>query len=412
MSNYQNSYREVPNNLSLPDLLSGISVALLLVPQSMAYAELAGLPPYIGLFASALPPIFAAFAASSPYLQTGPVALTSLLTLGALNGLAELGSNTYMALAALLAVIVGVARILFGLFRMGKLVYLMDDPVLTGFTSAAAILIITSQLPKAFGIEKSEGNILRQAWEVFNKFDKWEMQSIILTISTIFLVLIGKNIHRLFPGALLVLVGSIAYSNLSDYSGPVVGKVPTGIPEFTFDFPWNSTGQLLLPGLVIALVGFAEPASISRIFAAEENHSWNANREFLSQGLANLAAGFSGAFPVGGSFSRSSLNKLSGAQSRWSGLITGAVVFAFLPLGNVLNNLPRATLAGVVIAAVIGLLQPKKLLDLFKTSTMKGLVALGTFVSTILFSPHIERGVLIGIVLSLTLRCWNKLKTI
>jgi len=396
--------------ITFGDLLAGTSVALLLIPQSMAYAELAGLPPQIGLFASALPPIFAAFVASSPYLQTGPVALTSLLTLGALNGLADSGTSHYVELAALLALIVGISRLLFGVLKMGKIVYLMNAPVVTGFTSAAAILIIASQIPKTLGNEIDANGTLNRAYKSLTGFENWEIESLFLSGITIFLVIAGKHIHKLFPGALFVLVGGSMYSHLADYKGPVVGEIPTGMPSLGFDLPWSSIDELLLSGIVIALIGFAEPASISRIYAEQEKQRWSANREFLSQGLANVASAFSGALPVGGSFSRSSLNKLSGAQSKWSGLITGVVVCVFLPFANILDHLPRATLGAVVVAAVIGLIRPKKLFFSFRHSLSEGVITWVTFIATLTLSPHVERGVLIGVGFSLLISVLKKSK--
>ena len=390
------------------DLLAGISVALLLIPQSMAYAELAGLPPEIGLFASALPPIFAAFVASSPYLQTGPVALTSLLTLGALNGLADSGTKHYVELAALLALIVGISRLIFGFLRMGKIVYLMNAPVVTGFTSAAVILIIASQIPKTLGNEIDVNGTLNRAYRSLTDFENWEIESLLISGVTIFLVIAGKYIHKLFPGALFVLVGGSMYSHLSGYKGPVVGEIPTGVPNLGFGLPWGSIDELLLSGIVIALIGFAEPASISRIFASQENQRWSANREFVSQGLANVASAFSGALPVGGSFSRSSLNKLSGAQSKWSGLVTGVVVCLFLPFANILDRLPKATLGAVVVAAVIGLIQPKKLFFSIRNSASEGFITWSTFIATLILSPHVERGVLVGIGISILVSIFKK----
>ena len=390
------------------DLLAGISVALLLIPQSMAYAELAGLPPEIGLFASALPPIFAAFVASSPYLQTGPVALTSLLTLGALNGLADSGTKHYVELAALLALIVGISRLIFGFLRMGKIVYLMNAPVVTGFTSAAVILIIASQIPKTLGNEIDVNGTLNRAYRSLTDFENWEIESLLLSGVTIFLVIAGKYIHKLFPGALFVLVGGSMYSHLSGYKGPVVGEIPTGVPNLGFGLPWGSIDELLLSGIVIALIGFAEPASISRIFASQENQHWSANREFVSQGLANVASAFSGALPVGGSFSRSSLNKLSGAQSKWSGLVTGIVVCLFLPFANILERLPKATLGAVVVAAVIGLIRPKKLFSSIRNSASEGFITWSTFIATLILSPHVERGVLVGIGISILVSIYKK----
>ena len=392
-----------PPNRPVPaDLLAGLSVAMVLVPQSMAYAELAGLPPHLGLFASALPPILAAFFASSPYLQTGPVALTSLLTFGALAGLAEVGTANYVALAALLALLVGVTRLVLGLLRLGVVTYLMRDPVVTGFTSAAAILILASQLPKAFGVVAPEGGVLWRAGWSLGHPDRWEAAALGIAVVTVLLVLAGRRvIHRLFPGALVAVGGGILVSRLADYGGPGVGDVPTGMPNLSLDLPWGSTGSLLVGGILIALVGYAEPASIARVFADAEGQKWSASREFVSQGVANVAAAFSGSFPVGGSFSRSSLNRLAGARTRWSGLVTGVTVLVFLPFADVLAPLPRATLGGVVIAAVVGLVRPAELVGMVRRSTSDALVAWVTFAATLALAPQVEQGVLVGSLLSL-----------
>ena len=376
---------------------------MVLVPQSMAYAELAGLPPHLGLFASALPPILAALFASSPYLQTGPVALTSLLTFGVLAaGSAEVGTADYVALAALLAMLVGITRLLLGVLRLGVVTYLMRDPVVTGFTSAAAILILASQVPKALGVSAPDGGVLWQASWSLGHMDNWEIASVGVAATTALLVLAGRRVvHRLFPGALLAVAGGVVVSRITDYGGPVVGEVSTGLPDLSLDLPWGSTGSLLVGGVLIALVGFAEPASIARVFADEDRQRWSPDREFVSQGVANMAASVSGAFPVGGSFSRSSLNRLAGAQTRWSGLVTGAAVLTFLPFTDVLAPLPRATLGGVVIAAVVGLVRPVALVSMVRRSPTDALVAWTTFVATLTMAPRVERGVLVGILLSL-----------
>ena len=393
-----------PSRAGIADLLAGLSVALVLIPQSMAYAELAGLPPHIGLFASTLPLIAAALCASSPYLQTGPVAMTSLLTLGALTGLAQPESADYLALAALLALVVGVTRLLLGVLRLGLVTYLMTDPVVTGFTSAAAILITCSQLPKALGVPAPDGGVLwRAGWSLGHPGD-WEFMAILLAAVTMVLVLRGRRIHRFFPGALVAMTGGILCTEVMGYGGPTVGEVPTGLPTLGLDLPWDQLGSVVVAGVVIALVGFAEAASISRVFATEERQRWSADREFISQGLANVAGAVAGAFPVGGSFSRSSLNRLAGARTRWSGLVTGIVVLAFLPFADVLETLPRAVLGGVVIAAVLSLIQPRKLLGLARASTGDGVVALGTFAATLALAPRVDRAVLVGIMLALAVR--------
>jgi len=391
------------------DLVAGFSVALVLVPQSLAYAELAGMPAERGLYAAALPPLAAALFASSPYLQTGPVAITSLLTFGALSAVAVPGSGEYVALALLLALIVGVVRLAIGLARSGVVAYLMSQPVLLGFTSAAAILIVLSQLPTALGVDPASEGVLERAADAFADVGAWETSALLLSVATVALVLLGGRLHALFPGVLVAAAVAIAYSELADYGGATVGSVGGGLPPFSVDFPWTSLGTLALPGLVIALVGFAEPAAIARTFAAQERRPWDPNREFVSQGVANVTAAFSGGFPVGGSFSRSALNRLSGARTRWSGAVTGLLVLAFLPFGSALSSLPKAVLAAIVIASVVGLIRLLPLLRLFRFSRGQFVVGAATFVLTLVLSPHVERALVIGILLSIGLHLRREL---
>jgi SulP family sulfate permease len=394
---------------ALGDVIAGISVALVLIPQSMAYAELAGLPPYIGLFAGALPPLLAAPFTSSPYLQTGPVALTSLLTFGALEGRAELASANYVELAALLALIVGGSRLILGIARLGIVAYLMSEPVLIGFTSAAAVLIVSSQLPTIFGVVPEAEGVIERAWWTLVHPDEWHGGALVFSAVTLVLMLGGRRLHPLFPGVLIAVIGTAIVSSVLDYSGATLGDLPGGFIEIDLGLPWGSFGDLLLPGIVIALVGFAEPASISRTFAAADRIPWSSNKELVSQGVANLAAGVSGAFPVGGSFSRSSLNRFAGATSVWSGAITGAVVLAFLPLSPILEPLPRAVLGAIVFGAVFKLIQLAPIYRLWSVSIPQAIVATGTFVATIATSPTVERGVLIGLGLSIVMHLFHEL---
>lgn len=396
------------NRPSIGDVLAGASVALILIPQSMAYAELAGLPPFTGLLAGALAPIFAAFFASSPYLQTGPVALTSLLTLGALSTIAEPQTTAYIALASLLAVLVGIVRVVLGLGRLGVVAYLMSEPVLVGFTSAAAVLILSSQLPRALGVTPPEAGVLEEAfWAAFHP-DQWEPTALVLVLLTLVLMLGGRRLHPLFPGVLIAVVVGVAYSRINDYTGDVVGEVPARLPSLSFDLPWSDVGSLVISAVVIALVGFAEPASIARAFAREDRNPWNADREFVSQGVANLASGLTGGFPVGGSFSRSSINRLAGARTRWSGAVTGAVVTAFLPFAGILEPLPRAVLSGIVIGAVFKLIQLGSLYRLTSKVPAQALVGWSTFFATLAMAPRVERGVLIGIGLAVAVHLWRE----
>ncbi len=391
--------RTVPEHrFSTRDMLAGLSVAVILIPQSMAQADVAGMPSHYGLYAAALPCIVAALFASSPYLQTGPVSTTSLLTFGALVPLATPASGSYVKLAALLALVVGLARVAVGLLRLGWLSYLMSRPLLTGFMSAAAILIVAFQLPAALGSNAPAGGLLARAGWTLGHPSSWELASLVMSGVTVAVIVGGRKLHPLVPGVLLAAVGGTVYSALTGYSGPRVGPIPAGMPPLSVDLPWSKLPTLVLPGIVIALIGFSEAASISRVFASEDRERWDPDREFLSQGVANIAASVSSAFPVGGSFARSGLARLSGAQSRWTGMVAGGAVLLFLPFSSILAPLPRAVLAGIVIAAIWNIFRPRELIGLWSFSRGQALVGWTTFILTLALSPHLDHAVLLGIL--------------
>ncbi|MEE2682804.1 MAG: SulP family inorganic anion transporter [Actinomycetota bacterium] len=386
---------------TIGDFIAGISVALLALPQGLAYAELAGLPAQHGLYAAALPSLLAAIFASSPYLQTGPVALTALLTFGALQGIAEPQTSLYIELAALLALLVGAIRLLLGVTRMGWITNLLTDPVILGFTSGAAILIVFSQLPKTLGAETVNDGVLSSGWEALSTPNLWSGSAMLFSLGTIVVIFGGRYLHRLFPGVLMAVVLGILISKAAGYTGQIVGELEGGFISFKFRFEWGSFIELLLPAFVIAIVGFAEPAAIARTFSKETTKTWNPNKELVSQGVANLAAAVSSAFPVGGSFGRSALNKLAGASSPWAGAVTGAFVLASLPFISLLEDLPSAILGATVIGAVIRLINLRDLRKVLSTSKSEAFVAYGTLAATLATSPRIERGILIGLFLSL-----------
>ena len=396
--------------LTTGDLVAGISVALVLLPQSLAYAEIAGVPPHVGLFAAALPPLLAAPFVSSPYLQTGPVALTSLLTFGALSGLESAGTVPYIELAALLALIVGVTRAILGLLRGGIVAYVMSQPVLTGFTASAAILIVASQVPSMFDANPDTEGVVERALWVLLRPNEWDATALALSISTVLVVLGARRVHQLFPGVLIAVVVAVIWSEVSNYDGTVVGDLPGGFITLSLDLPYSQTPSLLVAGIVIALVGFAEPASIARTFATADRIPWSANRELLSQGVANIASGISGGFPVGGSFSRSSLNRLAGAQTPWSGAITGAFVMAAIPLSAMLESLPTAVLGAIVLTAVYHLIDVPAMLRIVRGSRLQGLVVFGTFAATLISAPNVERGVIAGVGLALIVHLIRELR--
>ena len=366
------------------------------------------MPPVTGLYAAMLAPIVAAFFASSRYLQTGPVAVTSLLTFGVLSPLAAPGGERYVALAALLAVVVGVVRLGLGLARFGWVAFLLSHPVLLGFTSGAAVLIILSQIPTAVAAVAPAGSLVSRAWWVIGHPGAWSVTAAALSGVTLIVVLGGKRIHPLFPGVLVALVGGLVFSVVAGYAGPVVGSMAAGLPPITWDLPWRDLPALLVPGVVLALVGFAEPAAIARTYAAQDRERWDADRELISQGAANVAAGFTGGFPVGGSWSRTAITRLAGGRSKWSGAVAGVVVVALLPVAHVLAAVPRAVLAAIILAAVINLVRLRPLVGLVALSPPQAAVGWATFALTLLLAPRVDRAILIGIGFAVLVHVWRE----
>jgi SulP family sulfate permease len=394
----------------LGDLVAGLSVAPVLIPQSLAFAQLAGLPAQHGLYAAMLPPVAAALLASSPYLQTGPVAMTSLLTFGVLSVLAPPDTAAYVALAALLALVVGVVRLGIGLVRFGWVAYLMSQPVMSGFTSAAALLIVAAQLPALLGVPDAGGGLLARAGVALAHPGHWNPAAIGLSAATFLIVFAGRRVHALFPGVLVAAGVGMVLSGLAGYDGPLVGAIPEGLPPFSLSLPWSELPALLVPATVIAFVGFAEPAAIARTYAEQDRRPWSPDREFVSQGAANIAAGISGGFPVGGSFSRTAITRLAGGRTRWSGAVAGLVTLAFLPFAGVLATLPQAVIGGVIVVSVLRMVDLPNLARLSRYSLPQAGIGWLTFALTLALAPRVDEAVLLGVGLAVVVHIWRELR--
>ncbi|MFC6285465.1 SulP family inorganic anion transporter [Nocardioides sp. GCM10027113] len=392
------------------DLVAGVTVALVLVPQAIAYAALADLPPQVGLYAAAAAPVFAAAVGSSPYLQTGPVALTSLLVLGALAPFSSSDTAEYVALAALLALLVGAVRFLVGVTRTGVVAYLMSQPVVAAFTLAAAVMIVGSQVPALLGVPPESDNPVVRAAAALTDPGAWQPASLVIGAVVGALVLVGRRVDPLLPAALVGSVLAALAVHLWSLDAAVVGSLPSGLPAPQLDLPWSAVPQLLVPAVVIAFVGFAEPASIARQYAGVDRSPWDPDREFVGQGLANLGSGLFGGYPVGGSFSRSALNRLSGARTRWSGAVTGLCVAAVLPVADVLAGLPTAALAGLVVVSVLPLLNPRPVFRTWRMSRAQFAVAMVTLAVSLLAAPQVQWGVVAGVAVSLAVHLWRELR--
>jgi len=399
------------------DILAGVTVALVLVPQSMAYAQLAGLPAYYGLYASFLPPMVAAIFGSSRQLATGPVAVVSLITAASLEPIAALGSDGFLAYATLLAVMVGVFQLSLGLFRLGVLVDFLSHPVVVGFTAAGAIIIGTSQLGKLFGVTVERGE--HQYETVFRMVEAaiYETHWPTLTITILsFLIMIGlKKWRPNLPRVLIAVAVATIISKIIGFAalgGAIVGDIPKGLPQISIPkFDFDVIAQLAMSAVVISLVGFMEAISIAKAMAVRTRNRLDANQELVGQGLANISAGLFSGYPVSGSFSRSAVNINAGARTGFSSIVTGVVVgVTLLFLTPLLYHLPQATLAAVIIMAVWGLIRFKPIKHAWKAEKHDGIVGVVTFVMTLVLAPHLDHGILIGVVLSMALFIYRTMR--
>lgn len=390
------------------DIVAGITVALVLVPQSMAYAQLAGLPPYYGLYASFLPGIVAALFGSSRQLATGPVAVVSLMTAAALEPLA-LTPELYVVYAMSLALMVGIFQLSLGVLRLGVLVDFLSHPVVIGFTNAAAIIIGTSQLSKLFGVtdfEKSEHQY-ETIWNVLvAASNDTHMMTLAMGLLAIGIMVVLKKINPKLPNVLVAVVVTTVISWSMGFDGAVVGEVPAGLtmPMLPSGVDWDIIMQLITTAVVIGVIGFMEAISIAKAMAAQTRQRLDPNQELIGQGLGNLVSGVFQGYAVSGSFSRSAVNITAGAATGFSSVVTGAVVgITLLFLTPLLYHLPQATLAAVIMMAVINLVKIRPIIDAWKVQPHDGIVAVVTFGLTLIVAPHLETGIVVGVILSLGL---------
>lgn len=399
------------------DLIAGITVALVLVPQSMAYAQLAGLPPYFGLYASFLPPMVAAIFGSSRQLATGPVAVVSLLTAASLEPLAVAGSEGFLAYAVVLALMIGAFQLFLGLFRLGVLVDFLSHPVVIGFTNAGAIIIGTSQLSKLFGVtaEKSPHHYETVYNVVVEAMQNTHFLTLAFAVLSLGIIWGVKKYQPRLPGVLIAVVVATVLSWMIGFEakgGAIVGVIPAGLPAMSIPtFDWEIIKQLIASTIIISLIGFMEAISIAKAMAARTRQRIDANQELVGQGLSNMASGLFGGYPVSGSFSRSAVNIEAGAVTGFSSIVTGIVVgITLLFLTPLLYHLPQATLASVIIMAVINLIKIEPVKHAWKAEKHDGIVAVVTFILTLAMAPHLEKGIIIGVVLAMVLFIYRTMR--
>lgn len=393
------------------DLVAGLTVAVMLVPQSMAYAALAGMPPVTGLYAAVVPLAVYALLGTSGSLAVGPVAITALMTGAALGPLADGDPARYVALAGLLALLTGAVQLLLGMLRLGVLVSFMSHSVLSGFTSAAAIVIAASQLKDLFGVSAQRAETFPTIVSALvGALDTVQWLTVTVGVVGIAALLLLRRFAPRLPGALIVVAGLTALSAVAAFGErgvAILEVVPAGLPAPALPALALADVAALLPSaLAIALVAYMEGIAVAKALAAKSRQHVDPNQELVAVGGANLAAGLFQAFPVAGGFSRSAVNFQAGARTPVASLVTAVVVAATaLVLTPLFFHLPKAVLAAIVVVAVLGLVDRRTPLTAWQARRSDGVAVGLTFGATLLLG--VEPGLAAGVIFSLGVFLWR-----
>ena len=397
------------------DFIAGVTVAVLLIPQGMAYALIAGLPPIYGLYAALTPQIIYAFLGTSRQLAVGPVAMDSLLVAAGLGALSIVDSNQYIQMAILLALTIGAIQFLLGLLKMGFIVNFLSKPVISGFTSAAAIIICINQLKHILGISISQSNKIHIFTSALMQSETpINLHSLIIGIVSIILLILIKGWSSKIPSALVVVVIGICWVTFTHQIQPsvaIVGNIPDGLPNFSFPpLKWKIIKELIPISLTIALVAFMEAISISKsIQEKHKTYEINPNQELLALGASNMIGSFFQSYPTTGGFSRTAVNNEAGAKTGVAALISALIVAIILTFfTDWFYYLPKSVLGAIIIVAVIKLINYKYAIRLYKIRKDEFLVLLITFIATLFIG--ITEGILFGIIFSFLLLIYRTSK--
>ncbi len=408
------------------DLVAAGIVTIMLIPQSLAYAMLAGLPPEVGLYASILPIIAYALFGTSRSLAVGPVAVISLMTLTAASSVAPPGSAEFIAATLVLALLSGVFLLLMGVLKLGFLANLLSHPVVSGFITASGIIIATSQLKAIFGIFASGEAMPELVGSLLTNLAETNLPTLVIgVLSTVFLFWVRKGLKPVLmklglqprPADLIAKAGPIAavavatlavvLLDLEERGVAIVGDIPQRLPPFTVPlFDAGLWQQLAIPALLLSIIGFVESVSVAQTLAAKKRQRINPDQELIGLGAANVAASFSGGYPVTGGFARSVVNFDAGAETPAAGAFTAiGIAIAALFLTPLLYSLPIATLAATIIVAVLSLVDLRTPLTIWRYSRADFAAMAATIGVTLLLG--VEPGVIAGVGLSLALYLWR-----
>lgn len=404
------------------DATAAFIVTMLLIPQSLAYAMLAGVPPEVGLYSSILPLVLYAVFGTSTSLSVGPVAVASLMTATSLAAIAEQGSASYLTGAITLALLSGVMLVIMGVMKLGMVTNLLSHSVISGFISASGIIIALSQLKHIFGIQAHGDNVVTQILSMLESIGDFNPVTFVVGVSVVLFLLLARRYAKRFflmlkvPEAsaaslaktapiigVLSSLGIVYAFDLQAHGVAITGTIPAGLPHLSLSLPsFELVKSLALPALMISIIGYVESISVGKTLGAKRREKVKPNQELIGLGAANIASGVSGGFPVTGGFSRSVVNFDAGAVTQLAGVMTAiGIMIASLVLTPVLFFLPKATLAATIIVAVTTLIDFSILKKTWSFSRSDFYAVLATIIVTLLFG--VEVGVASGVGLSILL---------
>lgn len=399
------SLKTYSKSLFKADVIAGITVGVILIPQAIAYALLMGVPPIYGLYSCLVPLVIYAVFGTSRQLSIGPVAVTAILVMSGVSELATPFTDDFISLVVFSGLLIGILQILMCVLRMGFLVNLISQPVISGFISAAAIIIIVSQLGGSLGIEIPRfPTLYEKVGYAITHIKHIHWLTFAICLSSILLIMLLKKWKKSFPGSLLVLVITTVVTYVFDLKSKgvlVIEEVPQGLPSFHIpDMDYKTMVTLLPSVLTVTLIGYVGSIGIAKSLEMKNrDHTIRPNQELLALGIAKIIGSFFQAVPSSGSYSRSAINDEAGAKTAVSSLITAAMVMvSLLFLTSFFYYIPKAVLAAIILVSVFKLVNIGEAKYLLQVRRREFIVMLITFVGTLIFG--VERGILIGVILS------------
>lgn len=387
------------------DLMGGLTVGVMLIPQGMAYALLAGVPPVYGLYTSIFPLIFYAIFGASKRLAVGPVAMVSLLVASGVSQLNVTSPERYLELVILLALLVGLLQCFFGFIKLGYLVNLLSHPVISGFTTGVAFLIGISQLKHLLGLDFHAKGCFETLKKLYENFGDANLVAILISVLSISFILMAKKISKRIPSQLIVVIlGILAVTvfSLEQMGIRIIGEIPGTLPSFGLpELSLNSIVLLLPIALTIAIIGFTESYAVAKSLQAKHKESEiNPNQELIAMGLANMGGSLFSAFPVAGGFSRTAVNDEAGTRTNIAALFSALLVgLALVFFTQYFYHLPKAILASIIFVAILGLINIKEAKALWSSDKLDFYVFMITVACTLLLS--VEKGILFGVLAAL-----------